>query len=62
MGARHLHFVGNAEFVELLRAGTVTAKDFVTNLRLLTEAAAAFADADSGRHIKVLLQASDGTA
>jgi 2-desacetyl-2-hydroxyethyl bacteriochlorophyllide A dehydrogenase len=48
--------------IELLRAGTVAAKEFVTNVRSLTEAAAAFADADSGRHIKVLLQASDGTA
>ena len=51
-----------SDAIELLRAGTVAAKEFVTNVRSLTEAATAFADADSGRHIKVLLQASDGTA
>jgi 2-desacetyl-2-hydroxyethyl bacteriochlorophyllide A dehydrogenase len=49
-----------AEAIELLRAGTVSAADFVTTVRPLADAAAAFADADSGRHIKVLLKASNG--
>jgi L-iditol 2-dehydrogenase len=51
-----------ADAIELLRAGTVNAGDFVTAVRPLAEAAAAFADADTGRHIKVLLQAAHGTA
>lgn len=51
-----------ADAIELLRAGTVSAADFVTTVRPLADAAAAFADASSGRHIKVLLQAWDGTA
>jgi 2-desacetyl-2-hydroxyethyl bacteriochlorophyllide A dehydrogenase len=46
--------------IELLRAGTVSAADFITTVRPLADAAAAFADADSGRHIKVLLSAADG--
>ena len=49
-----------AESIELLRAGVVGADDFVTTVRPLADAAAAFADADSGRHIKVLLHASNG--
>ena len=44
-----------ADAMELLRAGVVTAADFVTAVRPLSEAAAAFADAESGDHIKVLL-------
>lgn len=50
-----------AESIELLRAGVVSADDFVTAVRPLADAAAAFADADSGRHIKVLLRASNGS-
>ncbi|HEY7273311.1 MAG TPA: alcohol dehydrogenase catalytic domain-containing protein [Actinoplanes sp.] len=49
-----------AEAIELLRAGTVSAADFVTVVRPLADAAAGFADADSGRHIKVLLSSSNG--
>ena len=41
--------------MSLLLDGTVTAADMVTSVRPLTEAAEAFAEADSGRHIKVLL-------
>lgn len=41
--------------IDLLRAGTVTADDFVTGVRPLAEAAAAFADAENGHNIKVLL-------
>jgi threonine dehydrogenase-like Zn-dependent dehydrogenase len=44
-----------AEAMELLRAGVVRADDFVTVIRPLAEAAEAFADAESGDHIKVLL-------
>ena len=44
-----------ADSMDLLRKGTVTAADFITATRPLSEAAEAFADADSGRHIKVLL-------
>ena len=44
-----------ADAMRLLRAGVVTAADFVTSVRPLREAAAAFADAESGDHIKVLL-------
>jgi 2-desacetyl-2-hydroxyethyl bacteriochlorophyllide A dehydrogenase len=51
-----------ADAIELLRASTVRAADFVTTVRPLADAAAAFADADSGRHIKILLRASDDTA
>jgi L-iditol 2-dehydrogenase len=46
--------------IELLRAGAVNAADFVTAVRPLADAAAAFADADSGRQIKVLLNAGNG--
>jgi 2-desacetyl-2-hydroxyethyl bacteriochlorophyllide A dehydrogenase len=49
-----------AEAIDLLRAGTVSAADFVTTVRPLADAAAAFADADSGRHLKVLLHTSNG--
>ena len=45
-----------ADAMELLRAGVVTAADFVTSVRPLSEAAAAFADAESGDHIKVLVK------
>jgi 2-desacetyl-2-hydroxyethyl bacteriochlorophyllide A dehydrogenase len=41
--------------MDLLLAGTVTAGEMVTSVRPLAEAAEAFAEADSGRHIKVLL-------
>jgi threonine dehydrogenase-like Zn-dependent dehydrogenase len=41
--------------MSLLLDGTVTAAEMVTSVRPLTEAAQAFAEADSGRHIKVLL-------
>jgi L-iditol 2-dehydrogenase len=41
--------------MDLLRAGVVTADEFVTAVHPLDDAAAAFRDADSGRHIKVLL-------
>jgi 2-desacetyl-2-hydroxyethyl bacteriochlorophyllide A dehydrogenase len=44
------------EAMRLLRDGVVRAADFVTAIRPLTEAAAAFADAESGEHIKVLLR------
>jgi 2-desacetyl-2-hydroxyethyl bacteriochlorophyllide A dehydrogenase len=44
-----------ADAMELLRTGTVPAADFVTGVRPLEEAAEAFEDAESGRHIKVLL-------
>ncbi len=41
--------------IDLLRAGAVTADEFVTAVHPLDDAAAAFRDAESGRHIKVLL-------
>ncbi|MFI7599098.1 zinc-binding dehydrogenase [Actinoplanes sp. NPDC049681] len=44
-----------AEAMVLLRDGVVSATDFVTAVRPLTEAAAAFADAESGSHLKVLV-------
>jgi threonine dehydrogenase-like Zn-dependent dehydrogenase len=44
-----------ADAMDLLRAGVVTADDFVTAVRPLEEAAAAFADAEDGRNIKVLI-------
>ena len=44
-----------ADAIGLLRTGVVTAAEFVTAVRPLAEAAAAFADADSGRHLKVLI-------
>lgn len=44
-----------ADAIELLRAGTVSAADFVTAAHPLPDAAAAFRDAESGRHLKVLL-------
>jgi L-iditol 2-dehydrogenase len=44
--------------MQLLRDGVVTAADFVTAIHPLSEAAAAFADAESGHHIKVLLKPS----
>jgi threonine dehydrogenase-like Zn-dependent dehydrogenase len=43
------------ESMALLADGVVRPDAFVTAVRPLDEAAAAFADADSGRHIKVLL-------
>ncbi|MEU8231586.1 zinc-binding dehydrogenase [Actinoplanes sp. NPDC048967] len=45
-----------AEAMVLLRDGVVTAADFVTAVRPLSQAAAAFADAESGEHIKVLVK------
>jgi 2-desacetyl-2-hydroxyethyl bacteriochlorophyllide A dehydrogenase len=45
-----------ADAMGLLRDGVVRAADFVTAIRPLSEAAAAFADAESGDHIKVLLR------
>ena len=50
-----------SDAMDLLRAGVVTADEFVTSVRPLSEAAEAFADADSGQHIKVLI-APDLTA
>jgi 2-desacetyl-2-hydroxyethyl bacteriochlorophyllide A dehydrogenase len=47
-----------AEAMRLLAAGQVVVDDIVTSVRPLHEAAAAFADAASGEHIKVLLSAS----
>ncbi len=44
-----------ADAIEMLRAGTVSAADFVTAMWPLADAAEAFRDADSGAHIKVLL-------
>jgi 2-desacetyl-2-hydroxyethyl bacteriochlorophyllide A dehydrogenase len=44
-----------ADAMDLLRAGVVTAGEFVTSVRPLSEAAEAFADSDGGRHIKVLI-------
>jgi 2-desacetyl-2-hydroxyethyl bacteriochlorophyllide A dehydrogenase len=44
-----------ADAIGLLRAGTVSAADFVTAAHPLSDAAAAFRDAESGRHLKVLL-------
>jgi 2-desacetyl-2-hydroxyethyl bacteriochlorophyllide A dehydrogenase len=44
-----------ADAMALLQAGTVSAADFVTGVRPLTEAADAFRDAESGHHIKVLI-------
>jgi L-iditol 2-dehydrogenase len=43
------------EAIALLQAGTVTAADFITGVRPLTEAAEAFSDAESGKHLKVLI-------
>jgi 2-desacetyl-2-hydroxyethyl bacteriochlorophyllide A dehydrogenase len=45
-----------ADAMDLLRGGVVTADDFVTAVRPLAEAAPAFADAENGRNIKVLLK------
>jgi L-iditol 2-dehydrogenase len=45
-----------ADAMVLLRDGVVTAADFVTAIRPLSQAAAAFADAESGEHIKVLVK------
>lgn len=45
-----------ADAMRLLREGVVTAAEFVTAIRPLREAAAAFADAESGAHLKVLLK------
>ncbi|MEV4702498.1 zinc-binding dehydrogenase [Actinoplanes sp. NPDC049316] len=50
-----------ADAITLLQKGVVTSSDFVTAIRPLDQAAAAFADADSGNHIKVLI-APDLTA
>lgn len=44
-----------AEAMVLLRDGVVSAIDFVTAIHPLTEAAAAFSDAESGSHLKVLV-------
>jgi threonine dehydrogenase-like Zn-dependent dehydrogenase len=44
-----------ADAIDLLRAGVVTADDFVTAVRPLSEAAGAFRDAGGGGHVKVLL-------
>jgi threonine dehydrogenase-like Zn-dependent dehydrogenase len=44
------------EAMRLLASGEVVVDDIVTSIRPLSEAAAAFADAASGEHIKVLLQ------
>ena len=41
--------------IALLRDGVVTAAEYVTAVHPLTDAAAAFRDADGGAHIKVLL-------
>jgi 2-desacetyl-2-hydroxyethyl bacteriochlorophyllide A dehydrogenase len=49
-----------ADAMDLLRDGVVTADEFVTAVRPLAEAAEAFADADSGRHIKILLAPDPG--
>jgi L-iditol 2-dehydrogenase len=46
-----------ADAMELLRAGVVTADEFISAMHPLDDAADAFRDADSGRHIKVLLTA-----
>jgi 2-desacetyl-2-hydroxyethyl bacteriochlorophyllide A dehydrogenase len=51
-----------ADAIELLRAGTVPAADFVTAVRPLAEAAGAFRDAAGGAHIKVLLAPEPGVA
>jgi 2-desacetyl-2-hydroxyethyl bacteriochlorophyllide A dehydrogenase len=45
-----------ADAMVLLREGVVTAAGFVTAVRPLSQAAAAFADAESGEHIKVLVK------
>jgi L-iditol 2-dehydrogenase len=50
-----------ADAMGLLRDGLLTAGEFVTAVHPLGAAAAAFADADSGRHLKVLI-APDPTA
>jgi L-iditol 2-dehydrogenase len=44
------------EAMRLLRDGVVTAEEFVTAVRPLAEAAEAFADAENGRNIKVLIR------
>ncbi len=44
-----------ADAIALLRDGVVTAGEFVTAVRPLADTAAAFRDADSGAHIKVLV-------
>jgi threonine dehydrogenase-like Zn-dependent dehydrogenase len=49
-----------ADAMRLLSAGTVTAADFVTAVHPLDRAAQAFRDAESGRHIKVLLAPDPG--
>jgi len=49
-----------ADAMDLLRAGVVTADDFVTAVHPLADAARAFEDADSGRHIKVLIAPDPG--
>jgi len=45
--------------IELLQNGTVTVADMVTATHPLSAAAEAFADAASGRHVKVLLSLTD---
>jgi L-iditol 2-dehydrogenase len=50
-----------ADAIEMLRAEVVTSDEFVTAIRPLSEAAEAFRDAESGRHIKVLLTRGSGT-
>jgi len=47
-----------AEAIDLLVSGRVDVSAMATAVRPLDEAAAAFADAASGEHIKVLLAAS----
>jgi L-iditol 2-dehydrogenase len=50
-----------ADAMGLLVDGTVSAADFVTAVRPLAEAAEAFADAESGDHVKVLLAGRSGS-
>ena len=45
-----------AEAIDLLVSGAVDVREMATSVRPLSEAAAAFADAASGAHIKVLLE------
>ena len=46
-----------ADAIGLLTSGAVDVSDLATSVRPLDEAARAFADAASGEHIKVLLDA-----
>jgi len=47
------------ESIELLQTGAVARRDLVTAVHGLDDAAAAFADAASGEHVKVLITAAD---